>query len=132
MKTVFNAILFTVVFVIVLGYAQKYQKEQRADEEAKIAKTKATMKHYLETQEHFIEFCKGGIEDEWGNPIVILGGDGTDKTVGVTLLSYGPDGKPNTRDDIRVSGGIDWLKVGRKTGKITKDMAKGFWEGLRD
>lgn len=74
-------------------------------------------------------------KDSWGNEIILRTDGQALKTKEV--ISAGPDGKFDTRDDLRIGETVVDLvgvgeKVGEATGKVAIGASKGLYKSIRD
>lgn len=69
--------------------------------------------------------------DPWGNDLMVKYNDGFLKSI--TIISCGPDGKPNTKDDITGNRHVklDWKAGGDAVGEAGGDTLQGMWRGLK-
>lgn len=127
--TPFVAVGVAIVLILLgLGGRELYLESQ--ERQAKIAKAK-----------EMVEECRNCPEDQlpemlhrvdpWGNDLMVKYHDGFVKSV--TIISLGPDGKIDTKDDITSSRHVklDWKKAGEGLGEVGGDISQGIWRGLK-
>ena len=118
-------IVSSVVFA--LFQAVSYHVREYNAKQAKIKQTEETL------QSVYVDFKP--VKDAWGHEVILKQDGQALKTKEV--VSAGPDGKFDTRDDIRIGETVIDLigvgeKVGNATGKVAIGASKGLYKSFKD
>jgi hypothetical protein len=132
-------VIFVIMLVVagLIGYGGCALNREYNERQEQIRLEKEKVKQAKEMVEECRSCPEEGLAealhraDPWGNDLMVKYNDGFMKSM--TIISCGPDGKPNTKDDITATRHVklDWKKAGEGIGEAGGDLGQGLWRGLK-